>query len=81
MADIFISYSRVDQPLVFDLVRLLEEQNLTVWWDRNLVGGTKFHRDLLNRLEALEPLGQGPAYPERQTFLKRIQQLSGATTA
>ena len=39
MADIFISYAREDQPRVKPLVRLLERQGWTVFWDLNIPPG------------------------------------------
>ncbi|MEM8724144.1 MAG: TIR domain-containing protein [Pseudomonadota bacterium] len=42
--DVFLSYSRVDQPrarLVFDA---MEAAGISVWWDDMLEGGTRFHQ-------------------------------------
>jgi hypothetical protein len=33
MADIFISYSKSDQPLAVKLSVFLESEGWTVWWD------------------------------------------------
>ena len=42
MSDIFISYSREDRPTAELLAGKLEEQNFTVWWDRNIPAGYNF---------------------------------------
>ncbi|MCH9806805.1 MAG: TIR domain-containing protein [Alphaproteobacteria bacterium] len=52
MADIFISYSRADAEFVDRLVDLLKGHGLTVWWDRNIVGGTEFHRVIETEINA-----------------------------
>ncbi len=54
MADIFISYSRADASFVDGLVDLLKENDLTVWWDRNIVGGTEFHRVIENEINSAD---------------------------
>jgi hypothetical protein len=33
MADIFISYAKMDRSIIIPLVEGLEEQNWSVWWD------------------------------------------------
>ena len=39
MADIFLSYSHLDRPLVRPVVELLESEGWTVWWDRGIEPG------------------------------------------
>ena len=52
MSDIFISYGREDRDTASDLAAALEGGGLTVWWDRELKGGTEFataiERELLD---------------------------------
>jgi molecular chaperone DnaJ len=52
VADVFISYSRADAGFVSELVPVLAEAGLTVWWDRNIVGGTEFHKVIENEINA-----------------------------
>ncbi len=42
MADIFISYSKIDEADARLLSALLEAEGHSVWWDRHLVGGDKY---------------------------------------
>src|SRR5580700_2197924 len=42
MADIFFSYKREDRVSVERLVRLLEDNGFTVWWDPAIVPGERF---------------------------------------
>ena len=42
MADIFVSYARVDKPRVAPLVAALEAQGWSVWWDPDIVPGEAF---------------------------------------
>src|SRR5262245_48496458 len=42
MAEVFVSYKREDRARVASLVRLLEEQGLSVWWDPTLIAGDRF---------------------------------------
>ena len=44
MADIFVSYAREDRAKVEPFVALLEAQNWTVWWDREINPGAAFSR-------------------------------------
>lgn len=39
MTDIFISYASADRSRVAPLVRALEQQGRTVWWDRSILPG------------------------------------------
>src|SRR5689334_22529412 len=56
MPRIFISYSRVDRPLVDDLVPLLREvyglEN--VWFDENLHGGQLWWEEILYQIAACD---------------------------
>ena len=42
MADIFVSYARVDKARVAPLVAALEAQGWSVWWDPEIAGGQEF---------------------------------------
>lgn len=42
MADIFISYSRTDKPLVAPIVAALEARGWSIWWDMDLAPGEEF---------------------------------------
>ena len=44
MTDIFISYARADRDRVVPLVRLLEDEGWTVWWDRDLIPGSAYEQ-------------------------------------
>ena len=48
MADIFISYASQDHPLAESLARKLADNDYSVWWDSELVGGTDF-RDIIRQ--------------------------------
>ena len=48
MADIFVSYARSDRALVTPIVRALEAQGWSVWWDHAIVAGQEFD----DRIEA-----------------------------
>lgn len=39
MADIFISYARQDEPRICDLVKALEDQHWSIFWDRRIPAG------------------------------------------
>jgi len=51
MSDIFISYSNEDKERVRPLVRLLEEQGWTVWWDRKIPPGKTFAQVIEEAIE------------------------------
>ena len=51
MADIFFSYKREDRARIEPLVRLLERQGLTVWWDPDLVAGERFDEVIKREIE------------------------------
>ncbi|MCZ6618430.1 MAG: toll/interleukin-1 receptor domain-containing protein, partial [Gammaproteobacteria bacterium] len=44
MADVFLSYASADRDRVVPLVRLLEEQGWSVWWDRDLIPGSAYEQ-------------------------------------
>ena len=46
MADIFISYARGDGEKIERLAAALEAEGFSVWWDRNIVGGSEFSKDI-----------------------------------
>lgn len=52
MADIFISYAAEDRGRIESLVRLLEAQQWSVWWDRELIAGPSFAEKIQENLES-----------------------------
>ena len=52
MADVFISYARSDKPRVAPLVRVLEAQGWSVWWDTEIAAGQEFDRQIAAELRA-----------------------------
>jgi len=42
MTDVFVSYARSDRDRVVALVKLLEAQGWSVWWDRDLIPGSAY---------------------------------------
>ena len=52
MSDVFVSYKREDEIRVARLVRALEKQGLSVWWDRGLAGGEHWRTGIEAALEA-----------------------------
>jgi TolB-like protein/tetratricopeptide (TPR) repeat protein len=52
MADVFLSYSRQDLRRANPVIKALEAAGLTVWWDRRLVGGSEFSKEIRDELEA-----------------------------
>jgi hypothetical protein len=46
MTDLFISYARVDRGRIEVLAALLEQQGYSVWWDRQIVAGTAFDKEI-----------------------------------
>ncbi|MDH3642834.1 MAG: TIR domain-containing protein, partial [Gammaproteobacteria bacterium] len=46
MADIFVSYASEDRKRVEPLVELLKQQGWSVWWDRDLIAGPSFDREI-----------------------------------
>lgn len=51
MADIFVSYSSEDRARVEPIVAQLESAGFSVWWDRQLQGGTVFSRKIETEIE------------------------------
>lgn len=51
MSDIFISYSRVDRPRIEKLAAALEASGFSIWWDKNLEGGSEFSKETEARLD------------------------------
>lgn len=52
MADIFLSYSSKDKDRVQPLVRALEREGWTVWWDRKTRAGEVFDQLIEQELES-----------------------------
>src|SRR5258708_1939457 len=52
MADVFISYSQKDRELAKSLADFLVECGYDLWWDYELVGGTKFRIEIKRKLES-----------------------------
>jgi formylglycine-generating enzyme required for sulfatase activity len=52
MADIFVSYSRADQEIVARLVRVLEAQDWSVWWDTRIVSGERWDATIEREITA-----------------------------
>ncbi len=52
MADIFISYARVDRAQVAPVVAALEAQGWSIWWDPEIAPGQEFDRQIARELDA-----------------------------
>jgi TolB-like protein len=52
VADIFVSYARADKARVAPLVRALEAQGWSVWWDPEINPGQEFDRQISAELDA-----------------------------
>jgi TolB-like protein/lipoprotein NlpI len=52
MADVFISYARTDRQKIAKLAAAIEAQGLSVWWDRQILGGAEFAKDIELELQA-----------------------------
>lgn len=52
MSDIFISYASEDRSRVEPLVRALEGQGWSIWWDRTILPGEKFDEVIEKALDA-----------------------------
>ena len=46
MIDVFVSYAREDRERAVWLVDVLERSGFSVWWDRDLVTGQNWQREL-----------------------------------
>ena len=49
--DIFLSYAREDKKRVRPIVKALEQEGFTVWWDENIPPGTSWRSFLQKRLD------------------------------
>jgi adenylate cyclase len=52
MADVFVSYSRSDRAKVEPLVRALEAEGYSVWWDPHIAAGQQFDELIAKELES-----------------------------
>jgi adenylate cyclase len=52
MADIFVSYARVDKARVAPLVAAIEARGWTVWWDPDITPGQEFDSQIEAELQA-----------------------------
>lgn len=52
MADIFISYSKVDRAMALKLSALLESHGYTTWWDSSLEPTDKFRDKIMAEIDA-----------------------------
>src|SRR5690348_14694800 len=52
MADVFVSYKAEDRARIAPLVRALEMDGLSVWWDAHIGGGDEWRQTILRNLEA-----------------------------
>ena len=52
MADVFVSYAAEDRDRVKPIVAAIENQGLTVWWDRQIGIGSSFDREIERELDS-----------------------------
>ena len=52
MTDLFLSYKAEDRSRIVPLVRALEQDGLSVWWDAQIDGGDQWRETILRHLEA-----------------------------
>ena len=52
MADIFIGYARRDRATIEQLAAALVAAGHSVWWDRLIIGGSEFSKDIERELNA-----------------------------
>jgi serine/threonine-protein kinase len=52
MADVFLSYKSEDRPRVSPLVRALEADGLSVWWDEQIEAGSGWRQAIQQELDA-----------------------------
>jgi adenylate cyclase len=52
MADVFVSYARIDKPRVAPLVAAIEAQGWSVWWDPEITPGQEFDQQIGVELKA-----------------------------
>ena len=53
-ADVFLSYSSKDRPLIEALEKQIEDAGISVWLDRDLAGGQPFRNVLQKRIETVK---------------------------
>ena len=51
MSDIFLSYARPDRARILPLVKALEAQGWTVWWDRSIIPGNRWDQAIEQELD------------------------------
>ena len=51
MADVFVSYARTDRGRVQPLVRAIEAQGFSVWWDAHIAAGQEFDERIAQELQ------------------------------
>ncbi len=51
MADVFVSYARVDKARVAPIVAAIEAQGWSVWWDPEISPGQEFDRQIAAELQ------------------------------
>jgi len=52
MADVFLSYSRLDRPVAEAISRALESRGWSVWWDRKIGAGDSFDKTIERELDS-----------------------------
>ena len=52
MADVFVSYARLDKARVAPLVAALERRGWSVWWDPDITPGEEFDSQIEMQLQA-----------------------------
>ena len=50
--DVFLSYKAEDRARLKPLVEALEAEGFTIWWDAQIGGGTNWHEDIEQHLDA-----------------------------
>lgn len=51
MADVFVSYARIDKPRVAPLVAAIEAEGWSVWWDPEITPGQEFDQQIAVELK------------------------------
>jgi hypothetical protein len=54
MANVFFSYSRSDRSIVEPLIKAIEKQGYSVWWDSGIRSGSVFRRTIALQLAAAQ---------------------------
>ena len=52
MNNVFVSYSSADRSVIKTLVEALSRLGWSIWWDRKILPGQKFHQEITNQLSA-----------------------------